>query len=87
VLHAQITEEDLSRAHEAFEENESRDLFYRAAIELVDLSFRGSTSLSLAEAFSVPLKTWNSAFYRFKRFDAAHYSEIEDLLAEHKPFV
>jgi hypothetical protein len=49
------TLEDIQAAREAFEANETRDLFYRAATELVDLATRGQTSLNVAEAVAVLL--------------------------------
>ena len=41
----------------AFEENEPRDIFYRAATELVALALQGSTTVSVAEALAVLLET------------------------------
>jgi len=78
-----IQETDAARV--AFEENDPRDLFYRAATELVELSIQGATSLTLAEAVAVLLQTWNRAFYRFRRFDNQHFRDIERLLSTHLP--
>lgn len=50
---------DLDQSHKDFEILEPRDLFYRAATELVDLAISGKTKLSLAEAIAVLLQTWN----------------------------
>jgi len=77
--------DDLATAHRVFEEKESRDLFYRVATELVDLAIKRKTSISLAEALAVLLKTWNANFYRFHRvaFDEAHFADIERLLVTH----
>lgn len=55
---------EIEAAREAFQSNEPRDLFYRAATELVDLAIRGKTSLSVAEALAVLLQTWNQAYYQ-----------------------
>ena len=74
------TIEEIKRAREVFEANEPRDLFYRVAIELVDLAIRKETSLSVAEALAVLLQTWNKAFYRYNKFDSKHFSNIENLL-------
>jgi hypothetical protein len=57
--------DDLVNSRRAFEANEPRDLFYRAATELVALAREGRTSLTLAEALAVLLQTWNKAYYRF----------------------
>jgi len=78
------TIEEINKAHEIFETNEPRDLFYRAATELVDLAIRGATSLSLAEALAVLLQTWNRAFYRFRKFNLQHFSDIECCLNDHE---
>jgi len=73
-----IEAKDLAEAHQIFEAIEPRDLFYRAATELVDLAIRGQASLTLVEAVAVLLKTWNSSYYRFhRRFDAQHFADID----------
>jgi hypothetical protein len=79
-----ITLGDVKRARAAFEANESRDLFYRAATELVALALHGKTSLTVAEALAVLLQTWNRSYYRYRKFDDAHFTSIEGLLSEHK---
>jgi hypothetical protein len=70
--------DELLAAHAAFEANEPRDLFYRAATELVDLAIRGQTKLTLVEAIAVLLQTWNISYYRFHgKFDAQHFAQLE----------
>lgn len=76
----QISSEQLQRAHQRFLENEPRDLFYRAAIHLVDEAWNNQGALTLAEAVSVLLQTWNRPFYRFRRFTNEHFVDIERLL-------
>lgn len=77
--------QNLQSARQIFETNEPRDLFYRAATALVDLSVHDSPSLSLAESLAVLLQTWNSSYYRFHgRFDSEHFHELERLLSQHK---
>lgn len=71
---------ELEVARTAFEKNEPRDLFYRAATELVALALRKKTRLKLVEALAVLLKTWNASYYRFRTFDAHHFAKIEGLL-------
>ena len=78
------TIQEIEAAREAFETNESRDLFYRAATELVDLAIHGKTSLSVAEAIAVLLQTWNRAYYQFRPFDSEHFADIERLIASHE---
>jgi hypothetical protein len=79
-----ITQEQLKAAHKAFAEHEPRDLFYKAATELVGLIFEGKTKLTLAEALAVLLQTWNKAFYRYTPFDSRHFDEIEGLLDQYR---
>jgi hypothetical protein len=78
---------EVEAARRAFEANEPRDLFYRAATELVDLAIHGKTSLSVAEAVAVLLQTWNQAYYRFHKFTDEHFTDIESLIARHKESV
>ncbi|MGO8951644.1 MAG: hypothetical protein ACLQUY_29120 [Ktedonobacterales bacterium] len=75
------TIEELEAAHKIFEQNEPRDLFYRAATELVDLAIRGQTKLTLVEAVAVLLQTWNVSYYRFHgKFDTKHFAELERVI-------
>jgi len=79
------TIEQLRAARVAFEANEPRNLFYRAATELIDLAFRGATKLTVAEALAVLLQTWNAMFYRYRGgFTADHFGDIECLLVDHR---
>ena len=71
------TIQEIEAAHRGFEESEPRDLFYRAATELMGLALRGETSLSVTEALAVLLQTWNRAFYRFTPFDSQHFADLE----------
>jgi len=79
-----LTLAELNSARKAFESNEPRDLFYRAATELVDLAIRKETSLSIAEALAVLLQTWNRPFYQYKPFDRQHFLDIENLINNHQ---
>src|SRR5262252_1623608 len=79
-----ITSADVKAARNSFEANEPRDLFYRAATELVDLALRGATSLTVAEALAVLVQTWNKACYRFHKFDKAHFASMEKLLGKYR---
>jgi hypothetical protein len=79
-----ITPADVKAARNSFEANEPRDLFYRAATELVDLALRGATSLTVAEALAVLLQTWNRVYYQYHKFAHAHFASIEKLLATHQ---
>src|SRR5437773_12240456 len=78
-----ITARQIAAARRAFKAREPRDLFYRAATELVTLALRGSTSLSLAEALAVRLQTWNKAYYQDRPFNLRHLDRSERLLAKH----
>jgi len=73
--------QELQQARDVFAEREPRDLFYRAATELVSLAWAGKTHLSLTEAIAVLLQTWNVSFYRFRGgFDSEHFYEVDALL-------
>lgn len=75
--------QDLEEARRVFEEREPRDLFYRAATELVALSLEGKTALTVAEALAVLLQTWNRMFYRYRKFNSQHFADIERLLHDY----
>lgn len=79
-----LTIQDIAAARQAFEVNEPRDLFYRAATELVTLALDAKTSLTVAEALAVLLQTWNKMFYQYRKFDNQHFAEIERLLDENR---
>ena len=76
--------EELKKAKEVFRKNEPRDLFYRLAVELVDLAVKGKTKFTITEALSLLLQTWNMAYYRFHRFDIKHYNKIEQLIENYR---
>ncbi len=82
----QPTLEELAYGRKTFEEHEPRDLFYRAATELVALALRGDAKLSPAEAVAVLLQTWNVTYYRFRGgFTREHFEELEQVIAETLP--
>ncbi len=74
---------EIEKAHLKFEPNEPRDLFYRAATELVRLAVDNQTSLSVTEALAVLLQTWNRAHYRYRKFDMEHFNKIDSLIRRH----
>lgn len=76
------TNDEVVIAHNLFLQNEPRDLFYRTAIFLIELSINQNGELSIAEAISVLLQTWNKSYYRFRKFNDEHYQQIENLLNE-----
>jgi hypothetical protein len=76
--------EEVERGHDAFVKNEPRDLFYRAATELVSLALRNAVNLTVAEALAVLLQTWNRGYFRFQKPDKAeHFASMERLLTEY----
>ncbi len=79
-----ITSTDIKSARRAFEAHEARDLFYRAATELVSRALEHATCLSVAEALAVLLQTWNKNYYRSHAFDKKHLESIEKLLQDHE---
>jgi hypothetical protein len=80
------TADEILQAHKIFAAKESRDIFYRAALELVELSRRKEISLQLEEVISVLLQTWNMMFYRFQKnhFSEEHFQRLASLLDTHK---
>jgi hypothetical protein len=81
-----LTVSDIRKAHSIFQKKEPRDLFYRAATELVRLSLEDRKfSLPVADALAVLLQTWNSAYYRFhKPHMEKHYRRIESQYNKHR---
>lgn len=79
-----ITITGIKRARVLYERNEPRNLFYKTATELIALSLAGRTSLSLAEVLAVLLQTWNREYYRFHKFDAQHFTDIDKLIVSQK---
>ena len=77
------TAEDLKRARTLFGKNEPRDVFYRAATYLVRKALDGDAPLSVSEAISVLLQTWNRPYYQFHPVTSDHYEQIDRLLATH----
>jgi len=80
----EITVAAANLARATYEQNEPRDLFYKTATELIALSISGRTRLTLSEALAVLLQTWNREYYRFRKFDAEHFAEIEALLTSQR---
>ena len=69
-----------------YKQIEPRDLFYRAAIDLVGRARLGSEPpLTLGEAVAVLLFSWNQAFYRYHRPSNDHVDHVEALIAQHRP--
>ncbi len=77
------TVDELNEAHRRFQEYEPRDLFYRVATELIELSSAGRTRITVAEALAVLLQTWNAQYYQYRPFTEQHFREIERLLETH----
>ena len=80
----QIVIEDTQLARGKYEINEPRDLFYRTAIELVELTLDNKTQLSLADSIAVLLQTWNAPFYKYFKFTNDHFSDIQVLLQQNR---
>ena len=53
--------QEMHAAREAFEANETRDLFRLAATEQVNLAVCGDASPNVAKAAAVLVQTWNQA--------------------------
>lgn len=75
----------LLAARDRYRQIEPRDLFYRAAIDLIGRARRGSDApLSLGEAVAVLLYTWNQAFYRYHPATSDHVDRLEATIARHR---
>jgi hypothetical protein len=67
-----------------FEDEEPRNLFYRAAIFLIDRALQPSPTLNLAESLAVLLQTWNAQYYRFHgKFTNRRLGALQRLLDRH----
>ena len=78
---------DIEKARIAFEENEPRDLLYRVATVLIEQATKGNTELSIADAVAALLQTWNQSYYRYHKFDAVHFAEIEEVVDKHPEII
>ncbi|MBA7637451.1 hypothetical protein ES703_45096 [subsurface metagenome] len=74
---------DLKRARKVFLKNEPRDLFYKVATELIELSIKEKTMVTLSESLAVLLQTWNRAYYQFRAFDNEHFKKIDNLVEKY----
>ncbi len=74
---------DLKKARKVFLKNEPRDLFYKVATELIKLSIKERTNVTLSEALAVLLQTWNRAYYQYRGFDNDHFKKIDNLVEKY----
>lgn len=77
-----IRPDDLELGRLSFEKNEGRDSMYRVATFLLQ-EWWAQTS-EMADALSVLLLTWNSAFYRYGMFDEG---KLERCLKDQWPII
>ncbi len=82
--HHNIAEADLLVARQEFLRREPRDLFYRAATELIRLAIEDEqATISVSEALGTLLQTWNKSFYRFHgKFDESHFQGLEKVVKQ-----
>jgi len=78
---------DLKGARELFGANEPRDVFYRAATFLVAKALNGDAPVSVSEALSVLLQTWNRAYYQYHPVTLEHYEQIDHVLTMHSEWL
>ncbi len=81
------TLDDLNRARQIFETNEPRDVFYRAATYLVAKALDGDAPVSVSEALSVLLQTWNRSYYQYRPVVPDHYQQIDDALTRNSEWL
>jgi hypothetical protein len=81
----EFTMSDWRAARKEYGESEPRALFYKAGTALVKIVRRGDTDLTMAEALSVLLQTWNVSFYRFRPEKLESLvRDLQGLLNEHQ---
>lgn len=78
---------DIAKARIVFEEKEPRDLFYRVATVLIEQAVQRNTELSITDAVAALLQTWNMSYYRFHKFDAQHYADIQRVIEAHPAII
>jgi hypothetical protein len=71
---------EVKQAQLRFAKKAPRDLFYKAATELVDRVERGDSKLELAEAVSVLLQSWNRRYYNTHPPTERHYRDFQRTL-------
>jgi len=79
-----ITLRKLKWAHKVYVKYEPRDIFYRAAIALIERAKGDNPPLNIAEALAVLLQTWNKAYYQFRPFNRRHFAKLERILTKHR---
>jgi hypothetical protein len=78
----------LAEARARYRAIEPRDLFYRAATELLGRARdRVGSLLTVGEALAVLLFTWNSAYYRYHPAAPDHVDRIERLLETYRSLI
>lgn len=82
------TVSDLERARHLFGRHEPRDVFYRAATDLVEMALRGQSSVAVSEALAILLQTWNRAYYQYRKPDMVeHFGQLDEVLAKHQTWL
>ena len=72
--------QEVKQAQLRFVQKAPRDLFYRAATELVERVLNKDSGLNLAEAVSVLLQSWNRRYYNTHPSTEKHYQELQAVL-------
>lgn len=73
----------MREAGDVYAKHESRDVFYRVAIDVLRLVHAGETALTTAEALAVLLQTWNRSYFRFRGgFNSADFTSLAALVEE-----
>jgi hypothetical protein len=50
---------------------------------LIEQAIKGNLEISITDAVAALLQTWNRSYYRYHKFDAAHFEEIQRIIEEH----
>ena len=80
---------ELKQGHKVYEEHEYRDLFYRAATELISMAIgKEDSQFPVEDALAVLLETWNRTVFRFQKIDRRKFfHELETLLHKHHDLI
>lgn len=80
-----ITSTMLTRAHSKIARHEPRTIFYNAALLAVNAAIARNADLTVGEAVSLLLWTWNRRFYTKSRpFTVNHISKVTSFYLDHQ---
>jgi hypothetical protein len=81
------TKRQLDLARKKFVDLEPRDHFYKITRELICLSLKCKTSITLSEAIYVLLRKWNKDVFRYKKFEEEDLVILEKNIENNREFL